>query len=978
MFAENGIMQGQKPLKVVKTQWFDIVYPPECQETAAILYKNADSLLQDIYDMYGLEPYFRMPVVLTPTVESFNAYFSNYPYNHIVIYDTGVIDELQVFSKTVLSTFKHELTHAVTYNIKSPFMRWVGKVFGDPINLSFVLTTVGMAEGATVASESYTGEGRLNDEYAKQYVKQSKIENLFPNYFDVQGASEKDPRGSYYYFNGAFHKWLQDNYGMEKYAELWYRCINLKNFVFEGAFKKVYGIKINDAWKQFISDYKVPEVASNPVVSGVAKDFFESSATDYSSINKAGNHFYDFKESDEGYVYSIADTGAVYFVSKEEMNKASINPKKLYGNNGLEEVSISKDGKYLVLGFITDSNGNYKRKTVIMNRKTKAQYTLKETGLQHGTILCDNGTYYLVADKFHSQNNALTIYKLKEENNRIKGSELVKEIKLPLEVYPTSICDNGDSLFSYIEKSGSTYSICQTSINENSITRYALPEKYVPRYLSYAGNKLYFSYTKPDSLPRYGSLDLTKSTFEFDTRDISGGVYYPLSDNDTIVYVGNFFRQNRILRIQKQAGTVLKVTPKKEEITETAKVNPLYPELQQDVEAMGTASFNYNPFSFYKRGIFYPFSSLVSNSYDPDHISSYDLPIGVTYISSNPWTDGLLQLSAGFGLHTRSGAVGLSYSSTGFINNDVALSTEFDGRGWKMADSEWTAYKGIPFGRYSTFVIKNQALVHFGRPNISSADYAVLEKNSENDFDSLFIDASSPDTTKYLYLMDQISLQYENIHKTSAGKYNYGGFAVMGSIYGVYNAKADSSEVYASYYDAGFAGIAYIPQLLPIENIDGYTYNLPVKIGASLFSSMGQSYSIVTPEEHFGTINNIAILSEAVLFGYDIQKALFNHSGLFVNDFRLSLVYKGSFNSTLGLVYAKNRITYLPEYIKQIERGEVSYFQNIFLKTSIGLCPNLGSFANSSMKTYLTGRLGYSDISGEGKFYCDLAVDVAF
>lgn len=979
LFAENGIMQGQKSLKVAKTQWFDIIYPEDCEQTAAILYKNADSVLQDIYEMYELEPYFRMPVVLTPTVESFNAYFSNYPYNHIVIYDTGVVDELQVFSKTVLSTFKHELTHAVTYNIKSPLIRYIGKIFGDPVSFSFLLTTVGMAEGATVSSESYLGEGRLNDEYAKQFVKQSKIENDFPGYFDVQGASEKDPRGSYYYFNGAFHKWLQDSYGMEKYADLWYRCINAQNLFFEGAFKNVYGIKINDAWKKFIMEYSVPSIPSNPVESGLVSDFFVSSSSDYSSLNKAGNHFYDLKSSDAGYVYIISDTGEAFFVSREEMSKESIKPKKLYSNNGLEEIGISKDGKYVSLGVLKDSNGNYKRKIIVMNRKNRSQYIFEETGLQHGEIIQDNGDYYLVVNKYHSQTNSILIYKLIEENDRIKGCQLVNEIKLPFELYPTSICGTGDSLFSYIEKSGNSYSICQTSINGKSIKKYALPENYVPRYLSFDGSKLYFSYTKPGSLPRYASLDLKNRNFEFDARDISGGVYNPISENDSIVYYGTFFRQNRILKLKKQAGQIVKVSPKEEIISETPKQNPLYPELQKDVEALGTASFVYNPFSYYKHGILIPSSSLYSNSYDPDHSSSYSLPIGLTYISSNPWTDGLIQLSAGFGIPTRSGAVGLSYSSTGIIDNSLTLSTEFDLKGWKMFDSELLTSKSFYFGKHSSFTFQNRGLVHVGRSNMSMTDYSAAQENTDDPMEYFFIDASSSDMTNYLYLVDQLNLQYQNIHRTSAGKYNYGGFALIGSIYGIYNAKANLSEVFDAYYDTGFAGIAYIPQLLPINNPDGFTVNIPVKVGTSVFCRLNQSYTLFSPQEVFGTYENISLLSEAILFGYDIQKALFNHSGLFVNDFRLSLVYKGSFGMTPELMSAEHRLLFLPEYIKQIATGKTDYSQNVYLKASLGLSPNIGSFANSAYKFYLTGRLGYSDIYNDsGRFYCDLAVDIDF
>ena len=179
-----------------------------------------------------------------------NAYWSAVPYNHIVIYDTALIDDLAVFSENLLSTFRHELTHAYTYNLKNKFWRGVG-FFGDLINPAYLFITSGWAEGATLTSESAGGEGRLNNEFAMQMVKQAKLENKFPKYADVQGASDKYPSGSFYYFNGAFNQWLQEKYGMEKYAAFWYKCVNFQTISTRLAFKKIYGIRINKAWEEF-------------------------------------------------------------------------------------------------------------------------------------------------------------------------------------------------------------------------------------------------------------------------------------------------------------------------------------------------------------------------------------------------------------------------------------------------------------------------------------------------------------------------------------------------------------------------------------------------------------------------------------------------------------------------------------------------------------------------------------------------------
>ena len=231
LFAHSGLLSGEKKLRVAKTKWFDIIYPARCEETAAILYEKADTVYEEVTAQYGLTPSFRMPVVITPAVEQFNAFWTSLPYNHIVLYDTGSSgsSELAVFSETLLSTFRHELTHAVTYNMKNGFWRGMGAIFGDCVVPGMLSVTTGMAEGATVTSESAAGEGRLNDEYAKHYVKQAKIEDKFPNYHDVSGAADIQPGGAPYFFNGAFHQWLQDSYGLDAYADFWWRVVNGKN-----------------------------------------------------------------------------------------------------------------------------------------------------------------------------------------------------------------------------------------------------------------------------------------------------------------------------------------------------------------------------------------------------------------------------------------------------------------------------------------------------------------------------------------------------------------------------------------------------------------------------------------------------------------------------------------------------------------------------------------------------------------------------
>ena len=73
-YAHIGLMMGQKDVRCVKTQWFDIIYPKESEKTAAVLASNADRIYNEICEEAGLEPSFRLPIVITPNTDVFNAH----------------------------------------------------------------------------------------------------------------------------------------------------------------------------------------------------------------------------------------------------------------------------------------------------------------------------------------------------------------------------------------------------------------------------------------------------------------------------------------------------------------------------------------------------------------------------------------------------------------------------------------------------------------------------------------------------------------------------------------------------------------------------------------------------------------------------------------------------------------------------------------------------------------------------------------
>lgn len=266
-FCFDGVLSGTKgELHVVKTKYFDIIFPEECSETAEKIAGVADDYYREIASKLGYEPYQRFPVTITKQVEYVNAYFSMAPYNHIVIFDSPCDESIDMYEDTMEKVFYHELTHAVSLNSKNSFWRGLGYMadFLTPVGISL---TDFWYEGVTVSFESMEKGGRLNDPFFTQCVVETKIKALagekeFPSWRDVTGSRDTYPYGNdAYEFGACFAHYLQVTYGLEKYARFWKNAGKFTTLSFcAGLFKKTYGISLSSAWNDFYEWIPVPQI----------------------------------------------------------------------------------------------------------------------------------------------------------------------------------------------------------------------------------------------------------------------------------------------------------------------------------------------------------------------------------------------------------------------------------------------------------------------------------------------------------------------------------------------------------------------------------------------------------------------------------------------------------------------------------------------------------------------------------------------
>lgn len=951
LFAYNGVMSGQKKLKVLNTKWFDIIYAAQNEQTARILAENADRIYENAASELGCKPQCRMPVVITTGVEVFNANWSCVPYNHIVIYDTEPASELLVFSENLLSTFKHEIVHSITFNLKNGFWNGFDKIFGDPVYPGALTVTKGMAEGAAVAAESTGGEGRLNSEYAKHIVKQAKLEGKFPSYWEVQGASEKYPVGKYYYFNGAFHQWLCNKYGMEKYARFWYQLVNFKSVSAEIAFKKIYGIKIAKAWKAFEEEYEVPEVEA-------AAGFYD----EFIGKNKCGAVYLFLKKGGDRIIFGEDKTSAVY------------SPEgKIFTIEGLQNAGISPDGRFITAIYNSFSAATVKSKMKIYDCEKKAFTLLPVSSLFtktniHGAVIVKRGeNYFLVCRRYVSPKSVLETYRIRFRKNRICDFEKLSERSFEMNVIPKDLLPLKNGNFAFVKRAGLSCFICECTVEGKVLYEVKLPEERMEvRQLSEYEGKIYFSWTKPGSMPENGMLDFAEQKFELYEESVSGGIFWPVKTEDGFIFVSKFYQQDGIYAAKNgnfsavkefdadfcdgddAAGTMGSGLRPGVGIAESEATGAALQTAPSN--ELGKAAFLPK---YYLRGIFLPVSICSSTSYNKYYVSSYWLPFGVTYISANPWSAGQLTLSAGYGLPTDSFGFQAGYSGgteTSLFKYSVTAFTEFDGDGWKQVRGNAGAASVLPFGNVSRFILSDSAVLHYGRSNLNAGDFnsRVKARGKSEDFINKYKGSAKPkNTTKYFYAYNSVNFTYSNIHQCGTGKYSLGGFSagvLLSDSYNSENQYFPQKTDYGNKVNAGFKVKVNVPRLLPLKDDLNLTYNLPAEVsvyGACRESEGAYSGKFVQKENGMPEFDGGYADLKVVLFGADVQKG---NAVLFFNDLRFVLNYKAGF-SYFDEDDVNWRIKYLGRYLRDLG-GKVPVEQYAGLQFAAGITPNWGITAN--------------------------------
>jgi len=540
-FSQNALFKSFTGFKVIKTERFDIIFPEESESSARLLASYADRVYYELSALLGIENPRRIPVTFAPHTESFNGYY-NSVFNHIMLYDTPMDIEWTAYENNLKNLFIHELTHAITYNSRSPYYKFLYRIFGSWASPVYFNGPGFMIEGVTVSFESLSGYGRANDPRHKQYLRQAVHENKFLTPFQASGVYDRpiQSSGYWYEYGGFFSVWLQSNYGMEKYAELWQamgRDSNFSVFVYRSGFyrlfKKVYGIDFTDAWNEFKASLALDDLKTNEdELIPVKQRYFDEKEFFIRGLAANGNSLYFFDRSrDKIGIYDTL-TGKI-----RELNA----PLYTY------DIDVSPDGGVMLLSGYRYTEDRYTAVVTEMRADNGRRTGRAVEGLYNARYF-RNGVIGLRSNLHNNSivyedfNGRSEILLRGNENLMFSGPQALDDGRI---VFIASFKGVRELwLFDYVSHELFRF---ESAIGEDGYWKYM-------RGISVSEGKIFFSHNANDRMYKCGFIDPEMMHVIFNEKDFSGGVFNPVSVNDTIYYLGAFVSRNSILRFPESVG----------------------------------------------------------------------------------------------------------------------------------------------------------------------------------------------------------------------------------------------------------------------------------------------------------------------------------------------------------------------------------------------------------------------------------------
>jgi len=584
----------EKPRKVYafSTEYFDILFPEQSLLTAQIIAGNADQLYKQAtsgLDKTSLKSRNnkRFPVIISPDSDKFSVTYTPVPYNRIVIYEAVPSIDDSHFENILLSSFYSELIREVYQSYTGPFETFLTKIIKtdsfQPVYLenmpfSFLEGIQFLREGdeLTVLDNSNDDsayirknpQGQMNDGYFLQILSQAKLENQFPSFIQTLGSQDVYPGSEIIQAAGTgFCAYILQRWGIEKFSEMWKQAGSFTIYLTEGIFKKVYGITISQAWKDFEAAVPLPADLDN------LNQLEAQSSLLFPHENKG--LYKELLNSPYGLIWYDDIRHEVALCNHDSLYKGR---QLLFIADNVTRLSLSPDGRFLIVSFQAGTLRDElpKNQTWIYDLKTRL-FTGENLNLRDACIVIfGDGTYGIAGVADHRNYASLQIYfcgeltkeVFKTRKNNIKyKTKLLYEKKFPANAIPfTPISVSSNEMYTALNFCNNFY-LYKWNFTTDEEAFYALPEGTKIRNLNLNNNPyntknfsssiITYEYIQPDdqnmNFTRFGFSFLNSKNEPEQTwflkNNLSGGVNYPAIKGNDLFYASKKYDHGEIRNI---------------------------------------------------------------------------------------------------------------------------------------------------------------------------------------------------------------------------------------------------------------------------------------------------------------------------------------------------------------------------------------------------------------------------------------------
>ena len=989
-------MEVPRKVSVIETKYFEILFSEESSRTAQIAAENADRLYLKAKEVYQNPHDIKIIVVISPDSDTLSVSYTSSPYNRIVIYEGVPAFEEASYKNGFLELFYREIAKAVSQSVRSDFWEKVSSIIGgdslQPVALMNMPFT--FLEGA-VHSELLRDEtGLLSDRRNLTLLTQMKLENKMPSLLQMEGGMDIYPGGHSGSYNtiaaSAFCAYIQQRWGLEKFTAFWTEGGKSKFFKLnEGIFEVVYSYSLQQAWCDFIEEIPVPVVEDE----GNSSLFFKidnDSVYKYLLHSQYGFIWYDELKQE----VDIYDTFSIFQ-----------NRQLLFLASGVNNLSLSQDGRYLVVSYSqTGIRENFKKDiTKIYDLKIRA-FLPQKFELRSASVYRDKEDCIFTAGVYIKDGySELRVY----DETGDEGCLYSRKFNYGIEVYSpvfikrnklaALVCQRNEWFIGFFElDDGATESAGQELFVQVAYEDEIL-KPYNLRLAERGASSLLFDFVlqKGDSLAKPGIItlneDLLPEKVTVIENDYSGGL------NDAVLYENKLYYSAHKFNFDEFRFVANEYL----DYSEAKLLYPdiLIPEVIERFAGQNSVPENvrkYNPWGYMFKGSWTPLMAVreITVEKGPELWPG----LGLTFeTQSDPFSNNQLMMSAAAGF------VPMEFTKLfnatqkereELMAKKIELSKDFAFSAYAVNTSTPVdlslggIYKFNLDGKYSFKAVGGAGIEYPFRMSFRRMD---IDLKAVFTSSTSYWDSHQQDffpelqnwpgfNESYRNLQSILSIKYTNIHQ-----YGISPFKKMGVEAGtVITANWDISLIEAqrkvfesenadkkknialwnqkwgeslapTQINAGITALAEIPHLTPLQNYNGWILSFPSTIKAELFYTNGTAFNV-----------NVKVL----LAGKEIQ-----------NGFNVLRLYFPRFCFYAGYNFA---LAYDTETVVLPDLRDFTRFYDVFSSCYLNdsvycnlllyTTPVVGKFSVSQLISTVTFE--YFLRSGESKLSCNFTISL--